>query len=136
MHYMLDTNICIFILRNKITPSLKKKLLDISFPDMCLSAISVAELELSVKKSDNSLQAEAKLQHFLAPLEVLPFDINDTLIYAKVRADLESNGTPIGPLDTIIASHALSRQLTLITNNTKEFSRIPDLIIEDWTQEI
>ena len=133
MQYMLDTNICIFILRNQITSALQKKLLSIPLSSICLSVITVAELELGVKKSSNPTIAEVKLQHFFAPLEIIPFDINDTLVYAEVRAKLESQGLTIDPLDTFIASHALSKQLTLVTNNTKEFSRVKGLAIQDWT---
>ena len=96
--------------------------------------LRVAELELGVKKSYAPSQAEMKLQYFLAPLEIIPFEINDTLVYAETRAALEAKGTPIGPLGIFIVSHAVSRQLTLITNNTKEFSRVSDLAIEDWTK--
>ena len=74
------------------------------------------------------------LEIFLTPLEIVDFDYNATIEYGKIRADLERKGTPIGPLDTLIASHALSLDLTLITNNEKEFSRIPGLKIENWTK--
>ena len=133
MQYMLDTNICIFMLRNKITSKLQEKLLNISLSEISVSVITAAELELGVKKSLDPLRAETKLQHFLAPLNIIPFNSNDTFIYAEVRAELERKGTPIGPLDTFIASHALSRKLTLVTNNIKEFSRVSSLKTEDWT---
>lgn len=133
MKYMLDTNICIFILRNRITEQLNQKLISTLFSDMVISAITLAELELGVQKSYDPKKAEEKLQLFIAPFEIIPFDIQDTLSYARVRNELEKNGTPIGPLDTLIASHALSHNLTMITNNVREFSRVKELKVEDWT---
>ena len=134
MQYMLDTDICIFILRNKITEKLKQKLINIKFSDVAISAITLAELESGVQKSKNPKKAEAKLQLFLSPFTIVPFETKDTLVYAEVRAFLEKKGTPIvGPLDTFIGSHALANKLTLVTNNTKEFSKIEKLKIEDWT---
>lgn len=132
MRYMLDTNICIFVLRNKITDKLKRKLKTVDFSNIAISAITVAELELGVQKSSNPEHAETKLQLFLAPLSILPFEMKDTLVYAKVRAALEKKGTPIGPLDTFIASHSLANNLTLVTNNLKEFSQVENLKVEDW----
>jgi len=134
MGYMLDTNICVFILRDRITPGLRSRLLDTPLAEMCLSAVTLAELEFGVERSRDPVQAELKLQSFLAPMDILPFDMNDTLVYAKVRHGLESQGTPIGPLDTLIAAHALSRGLVLATNNTREFSRVPGLQLEDWME--
>jgi len=132
MQYMFDTNICIFILRNRITKQLNEKLLIAKYSDIAISAITLAELEVGVQKSYNSQKAEEKLQLFIAPFTILPFEIKDTLFYAKIRADLEKRGIPIGPLDTLIASHALSNNLTIITNNVKEFSRVKGLNVEDW----
>ena len=132
MGYMLDTNICVFILRDRTTPKLRSKLLETPLAGMCLSAVTVAELEFGVERSRDPVRAELKLQSFLAPLDILPFDMNATLAYAKVRHGLESLGTPIGPLDALIAAHALSRGLVLATNNTREFSRVPGLKVEDW----
>ncbi len=133
MQYMLDTNICIFVLRNKVTEQLNQKLTSNKFSDIAISAITLAELEVGVQKSYNPEKAEEKLQLFIAPFSILPFEIKDTLVYAQVRNELEINGTPVGPLDTLIASHALSNNLTIITNNVRGFSRIKDLKIEDWT---
>ena len=133
MQYMLDTNICIFVLRNKLTEQLNQRLISIKLSDIVISAITLAELEVGVQKSYNSVKAEEKLQLFIAPFDILPFEIKDTRIYARVRNELERSGTPIGPLDTLIASHALSNGLTIITNNVREFSRVKGLKVEDWT---
>lgn len=134
MKYMMDTNICIFILRNKIPEKLRQKLITVKLSEIAISTITLAELELGVQKSHHPEKAEAKLQLFLSPFSVLPFDAKDALVYAKVRADLEQHGTPIGPLDTFIGSHALSNNLTIITNNLNEFCRIKTLKVEDWSR--
>lgn len=86
-----------------------------------------------MKSSRPEKNSEA-LDRFLTPLAILDFDYPAAIEYGKIRATLEKNGTPIGPLDTLIAAHALSLNLTLVTNNEKEFSRISDLRIENWTE--
>lgn len=85
-------------------------------------------------KSSNPERNREALEIFLTPLEIIDFDYNATVEYGKIRAGLERIGTPIGPLDTLIAAHAISLDLTLITNNEKEFSRIVGLKIENWTK--
>lgn len=85
-------------------------------------------------KSSNPERNQEALNKFLTPLEIVDFDYFATLEYGKFRAELEKNGTPIGPLDTLIASHAKSLNLTLVTNNEKEFQRIQELNIENWTK--
>jgi len=97
-----------------------------------ISSITLAELQFGVQKSNDPAKNQAALDYFLVPLDILNFNIQATLAYGEIRADLEQKGTPIGFLDTLIAAHAKARDLTLVTNNEKEFSRIEGLQIENW----
>jgi tRNA(fMet)-specific endonuclease VapC len=101
--------------------------------DMAISAVTLAELRYGADKSDRPSQNHAALDAFLAPLSVALFDSGAADAYGKVRAALERRGTPIGPLDTLIAAHALQLGLTLVTNNVSEFARVPSLSLEDWS---
>jgi tRNA(fMet)-specific endonuclease VapC len=131
MKYMLDTNICIYIIRKKPVQVLKRlQKNDIS--DICISSITLAELEYGIAKSSNILQNRMALVEFLAPIEILPFDENAALKYGPLRADLEKRGEPVGAYDMLIAAHAISENLTLVSNNTKEYSRISGLTLENW----
>lgn len=100
-----------------------------------VSSVTVAELSYGVEKSPRPEQNREALSRFLMPLEVAIFDPEAAAAYGRVRADLERIGTPIGPLDTLIAAHAVSLGITLVTNNTREFSCVPGLEVEDWTLE-
>jgi tRNA(fMet)-specific endonuclease VapC len=133
MEYLLDTNICIFLIRKK-HPNMLQKLTQRSITDVGISSITVAELQFGVEKSSERAQNQQALDQFLVPLTALAFDQVAAAAYGQIRAYLESRGTPIGSLDTLIAAHALSRNLTLVTNNTAEFSRVPNLSVEDWTR--
>lgn len=134
MKYMLDTNICIALIRHKPL-QLLNKLINIPLGDVGLSSISMAELVYGVEKSAMREKNLEALNQFLLPLEVADFDQQSALIYGKIRADLERIGQGIGPMDTLIAAHAMSLDAILITNNTKEFQRVPNLNIEDWLTE-
>lgn len=128
---MLDTNICIYIIKKHpihVLNNLKKK--DIS--DVCLSSITLAELEYGVQKSERKDQNSIALAEFSAPIEIMPFDESAAIEFGKVRALLEKNGALIGEYDLMIAAHALSLNVTLITNNAKEFKRVPALKIDNW----
>ena len=134
MEYLLDTNICIYIIKKKpvlVLERFKK------FPlgQIGISTITLAELQSGVRKSSNAEKNLKALNQFIIPLEIIDFDYNATIEYGFIRAELEKNGTPIGPLDTLIGAHAKSAGLTLVTNNEKEFSRIPNLNIVNWTKE-
>ena len=133
MEYLLDTNICIYIIKKR-PASVLKKFESLSLGDVAISSITLAELYYGIMKSSNPRKNQEALDKFLIPLEILDFDYAATIKYGKIRADLEKKGTPIGPLDTLIASHAKSLNLTLVTNNEKEFERIPDLKIENWSK--
>ena len=133
MKYMLDTNICIYVIKEdpkKVLARLKKTRVS----DVCISSITLSELEYGVQKSSRKEQNMIALTEFAAPLEVAPYDDLAAREYGEIRADLEKMGTPLGALDTLIAAHARALRLTLVTNNEAEFNRVPDLDIENWTR--
>lgn len=132
MRYMLDTNVLINCIRKK-SDKLLKKLSKIDPSDVCISSITYAELVHGVEKSKEVERNRFALALMLANIEVLDFDVNAANDYGKIRADLESKGEPIGPLDMLIAAHALSSDSVLVTNNTKEFKRVDSLKVVDWT---
>ena len=131
MKYMLDTNICIYIIKKQPQDVLKKfKLFDVG--DICISSITLAELIYGVEKSHHQKKNRAALEEFILPLEIMFFDAGAAYYYGRIRAYLENKGLPIGPLDLMIAAHADCLNSILVTNNTKEFSLIPRLKIENW----
>ncbi|MFA7241331.1 MAG: type II toxin-antitoxin system VapC family toxin [Sulfuricellaceae bacterium] len=130
MRYMLDTNICIYAIKNR--PANVLTALRAHEPaGIGISSISVAELYFGARKSGSTKNLRA-LQHFLEPLEIADFDINAAQTYGDLRHALEAGGTPIGPLDTQIAAHALTLGVCLVSNNTREFARAPGLMLENW----
>lgn len=133
MDYLLDTNICIYIIKKK-PEKVFRKFRSIPFGSVGISSITLAELQYGVMKSSNPVKNQEALERFITPLQIFEYGFDQTIVYGKIRAELERNGTPIGPLDTLIASHALSLNFTLITNNMKEFRRIPDLQLENWVE--
>jgi len=134
MEYLLDTNICIYIIK-KNPLIVFDKFRSLSIGSIGISTITLAELQFGIMKSSNPEKNQEAIDKFLTPLVILDFDFNATIEYGKIRAYLEKKGTPIGPLDTLIAAHAKSQDLTLITNNVREFERIPSLKIENWTKQ-
>lgn len=133
MEYLLDTNICIYIIKKRPTEVLDK-FKTLSLGSVGISSITLAELQYGIVKSTNPKKNQEALDKFLTPLEILDFDYYATIEYGQVRSALEKKGSPIGPLDTLIASHAKSLGLTLVTNNVKEFSRIAGLKFENWVK--
>lgn len=133
MRYMIDTNICIFIIKNKPI-NVINRFLQLNPDDICISSITYSELSYGVYKSKAIEKNKAALLMFLSSISILPFDDSDAEEYGKVRTKLEKDGTPIGPMDLLIASHAKNRNLIVVTNNTREFERVDDLKIEDWTK--
>lgn len=133
MTYMLDTNICIYVMKQKPEKVLQRFKKEIN-GEMCISAITLAELEYGMKHSSNPVRNEQALLRFLAPLSVLTFDTEAAYEYGEIREYLQSKGTPIGPLDMLIAAHAKAEKLILVTNNTKEFERVPGLKLENWAE--
>ncbi len=131
MRFMLDTNICIFLIRRK-PPRLLQRVVQCAPGDLGLSVVTLAELEYGIAKSSQPDRNRQALAEFLLPLEVAEFDGIAARTYGIVRSELESGGTPIGSLDTLIGAHALSLGITLVTNNTREFKRIPSLRVVDW----
>jgi len=127
---LLDTNICIHLINAK-PPAVLQRFRDFRMGDIGICSVVAAELAYGVAKSGSTRNRQA-LDLFLAPLAILPFDESALWIYGDLRADLESKGTPIGALDTLIAAHALSLQATLVTNNLREFERVPGLLLDNW----
>ncbi len=131
MKYMLDTNICIYVIKHK-PERVFTKLQDIDPEDVCISSVTYAELVHGVEKSAAVEKNRLALSLLLANIEIKHFDVKAADEYGKIRADLERKGTPIGPLDMMIAGHAKSLGCTLVTNNEREFSRVIGLKIENW----
>ena len=131
MKFLLDTNICIYIIKKKplsVLNRLKKHKIE----DICISSITLSELEYGIEKSSKPKENRIALIEFLSPITILPYDNKAAMFYGKIRANLEKNGKIIGPLDLLIASHALYLSFTLVTNNSKEFTRIENLKVENW----
>lgn len=133
MRFLLDTNTCIYIIKER-PPEVIQAMKNQNIDDICISTITLAELEYGVAKSQNVNQNRNALFKFMAPIAVIPFDSSAADKYGRIRAYLERKGMIIGPYDLLIAAHALSLGLILITNNTREFNRVPNLSTENWTQ--
>ena len=131
MKYLLDTDTCIYALKQN--RAVLGELLMKSRDDVAVSVISEAELRTGAAKSASPAKTLRLVENFLAPLTIVEFTSEDAAIYAQIRAKLQRAGTPIGPLDTIIASQAVARNLTLVSNNEREFRRVPGLRVENWT---
>ena len=131
MRVLLDTNICIYIIKQRPASVLKKFA---SYPvgDIGISVITLAELEYGASKSGQPAKNRKALDLFVSPLEVAAFDRRATAAYGRIRALLEKKGRPIGSLDLLIAAHALSLDVRLVTNNVREFKRVPSLRVENW----
>lgn len=130
---LLDTNICIHII-NARPPQVLARFHAYRLGDVGLCSVVAAELAYGVAKSGSARNRQA-LEMFLAPLKILPFDALAVWAYGELRADLEGRGQPIGALDTMIAAHALSLHAVLVTNNTREFSRVTGLQLDNWAIE-
>ena len=133
MLYMLDTDICVYISRRN-SPRISARFQACPEGSMVLSVVSYGELRLGAEKSDRRKAALSELDIFTLAIPVLPMDRQVAEIYAKIRLDLQQRGQIIGANDLWIASHCLQLGLTLVTNNEREFSRIPNLTIENWTR--
>ncbi len=133
MKYLLDTNICIYLIKHKPI-SVRHHFEAHIIGDVGVSSITVAELQYGAEKSQQIERNLAALQQFFLPLVIADFDMEAAHRYGRIRAYLEKQGTPIGPLDMLIAGHALSLGVTLVTNSVKEFARVPGLLIENWVE--
>ncbi len=131
MRYMLDTNICIYLIKHKPL-QVFEKLQEHNPDEICISAVTYAELVHGVEKSKAVERNRLALTILLSNIEILDFDMNAAEEYGRIRADLEKKGTPIGPLDMMIAGHAKSLGYTVVTNNVGEFKRVEGLQYENW----
>lgn len=133
MRYMLDTNICIYAIKHK-PEQVFMRLQEHDPAEICISSVTYAELVHGVEKSKAIEKNRLALALLLANIEIMSFDSLAAESYGKVRADLEKMGTPIGPLDMMIAGHAKALDYTVVTNNTKEFERVKGLKLENWVE--
>lgn len=131
MKYMLDTNICIYAIKNK-SENLIRTLMLHNPNEFCISSITYGELMHGVEKSQAVERNRAAIALFLSAFVILDFDSGAAEEYGRIRADLEKRGTPIGPMDMLIAGHAKSRGLIVVTNNIREFARVEGLQLENW----
>ncbi|MHC8409040.1 type II toxin-antitoxin system tRNA(fMet)-specific endonuclease VapC [Pseudomonas sp. Hz4] len=128
--YMLDTNICIFTIKNK--PQIVREAFNRHNGQLCMSAVTLMELIYGAEKSATPEKNLGVIEGFAARLEVLPFDNEAATHTGMIRSELAKAGTPIGPYDHMIAGHARSRGFIVVTNNLREFERVPGLRVEDW----
>jgi len=133
MEYLLDTNICIYIIKKK-PAEVFEKFKNLTIGDVGVSSITLAELQYGIEKSSNSEKNREALEKFLTPIEIIDYGYEATVEYGKIRAELEKKGITIEPLDMLIASHAKSLDVIPVTNNVREFERIAGLRIENWAK--
>ena len=129
--FLLDTNICIYVLKNSY-PALTEKVFSYSPAQIAMSSVTIFELEYGAAKSNWGEKTRQKLAMFLAPFTILPFTSSDAFHAGIIRAHLEKQGAIIGPYDVQLAGQAISRDLIFVTHNTGEFNRVPNLRLEDW----
>lgn len=128
---MLDTNICIYIIKNR-PQSVRKHFSTYSIGELCISSITVSELMYGTYKSEHTQKNLQALENFLLPFEIVDYDYSASIQYGKIRADLEKKGTVIGNMDMQIAGHALALDVVLVSNNLKEFKRVNHLRLDNW----
>jgi tRNA(fMet)-specific endonuclease VapC len=133
IRYLLDTNICMYVI-NARPATVLARFKQEPFGTIGISSVTAAELAFGVAKSGSTRNREA-LELFLSTLEILPFDRDAIWHYGELRTDLERRGQPIGALDTLIAAHALAANTILVSNNTREFIRVPGLRLQNWADE-
>ena len=131
MKLLLDTNICIYIIKQQPV-SVLKRFLEYEIGDIGISSITLSELRYGVAKSTHREKNAKALDEFIIPLEVVSYDESAALAYGDIRAALEKAGTPVGSMDMLIAAHARSCKATLVTSNRREFDRVKGLTVEDW----
>ena len=133
--YMLDTNICIYVIsRNHHNKRATEKVAEHIGNDLCISSVTLSELEYGISKSSAPEKNRKALYQFLSSIPVLDYDSEAAMEYGDIRATLERSGTVIGSLDMMIAAHARSRGYTIVTNNIREFDRVPYLRVENWAE--
>jgi tRNA(fMet)-specific endonuclease VapC len=131
MRFMLDTNTCIYIIKKK-PPQVAERVRLLKPFEIGISSVTLAELEYGVAKSSRPEENREALSGFLAPLEIVPFDDFAASHYGEIRAGLEKTGLRIGAMDLLIAAHAISLDVALVTNSLREFERVPGLKVENW----
>lgn len=131
LRYLLDTNICIYAIKRK--PVAVRRALNVHRGQVAISTITLMELLYGAEKSSSPRRNFEVIEGFAARLSVLPYDVPASSCTAQVRAEQASTGTQIGAYDQMIAGHARSRGLTLVTNNLREYARVSGLILEDWS---
>jgi len=132
MKFLLDTDTCIYVLKQH--EQVMRALLSTNRGDVAVSVVTEAELRTGAAKSSSPAKTLQRIEAFLAPVTILEFTSEDAIVYSQIRAKLERAGTPIGPLDTMIAAHAMSRDLILVSNNEREFRRVTGLRVENWAR--
>ncbi|GAB7028035.1 type II toxin-antitoxin system tRNA(fMet)-specific endonuclease VapC [Geotalea toluenoxydans] len=132
MKLLLDTNICIYIIKQQPATVLKH-FLEYEIGDIGISSITLSELRYGAAKSAHGEKNAKALDEFIIPLEVVAYDEAAAHVYGDIRSALEKAGTPIGSMDMLIAAHAVSLGIPLVTNNTREFLRVPSINLLDWT---
>ena len=130
--YLLDTNICIYAMKNACS-CLTQKLFQVPPSGIFVSSITLGELEYGCAKSRWGQRSRAVMQMFLSAYAILPFDSDDATLWGSLRAELAAKGSPIGPYDIQLAAQSMSKGLILVTHNTREFERVPNIVLEDWT---
>ena len=131
MNYLLDTNICIYLIKRK-PPEVLQRFRQLQPGSVFISSVTTSELYYGAQKSQRVQTNLEALSNFLLPFRIVDYDESASFLYGELRADLEKRGQPIGPLDMMIAAHALSLDVPLVTNNTKEFERVKGLKLENW----
>ena len=131
MKFLLDTDTCIYALKRD--EAVLRRLLASNRSEVAVSVITEAELRTGAAKSASAAKTLRAVENFLMPIEIVDFLSSDAASYATIRAKLERAGTPIGPLDTLIAAQAVARKLTLVSNNEREFRRVSGLHVENWS---
>ena len=131
MKYLLDTNVCVDFL-NRRYPSVAERIRGSSPDDLALSSVVVAELRHGADRSAKRAENHDRLDVLTAEIQCLDFDLAAARVYGRMRSALEAGGEPIGPYDMMIAAHALSQRLILVTDNEREFRRVEGLEIENW----
>lgn len=129
--FLLDTNICIYIIKKKPN-QVFEKFKELMPGSVAISSIKLAEMQYGINKSSKPKANQEALDQFLFPLDILDFNAKAAMEYGQIRAELEKLGKPIGSLDLLIAAHARSLGVTVVTNNTKEFTRVENLKVVNW----
>ncbi len=133
LQYMLDTNICIYVIKN-YPPKLRERFNRLA-EQLCMSSVTLAELVYGAEKSARRLENLQAVEQFSARLEVLAFSPKAAVHFGQIRADVERLGKPVGPLDMLIGAHARAEGLIIVTNNVREFRRLPGVRVENWVDE-